>query len=49
LNNAIGLHSVSSTPDGDQPKWKAPEVKPRIEDKAWDDSILLNAALMVFK
>ena len=49
LNNAIGLHSVHSTPDGDQPKWKAPEVKPRIEDKAWDDSILLNAALMVFK
>ena len=38
-----------STPEGDQPKWKAPEVKPRIEDKAWDDSILLNAALMVFK
>jgi hypothetical protein len=34
LNNAIGLHSVYSTPDGDQPKWKAPEIKPRIEDKA---------------
>jgi hypothetical protein len=49
LNEAIGLHSVYPTPDGDQPKWKASEVKPRIEDKAWDDSILLNASLMVFK
>jgi hypothetical protein len=49
LNEAIGLHSVLPTPDGDQPKWKAPEVKPRIEDKACGDSILLNAGLMVFK
>jgi hypothetical protein len=49
LNEAIGLHSVHPAPDGDQPKWKAPEVKPRIEDKAWGDSILLNAVLMVFK
>ena len=49
LNDAIGLHSAIHTPAGDQPKWKAPEVKPRIEDKAWDDSILLNAALLVFK
>jgi hypothetical protein len=49
LNEAIGLHSVHPSPDGDEPKWKAPEVKPRIEEKAWDDSILLNAGLMVFK
>ena len=31
------------------PKWNAPEVKPRIEDKAWDDSILLHAGHTVFK
>jgi len=49
LNEAIGLHSVHPAPDGDQPKWKVPEVKPRIEDKAWDDSILLNACLVIFK
>ena len=49
LNNAIGLRSANAALDDEQPKWKAPEVKPRIEDKPLNDSILLNASLMVFK
>jgi hypothetical protein len=31
------------------PKRKAPKIKPRIEGKVWDDSILLNAGLMILK
>jgi hypothetical protein len=46
-DDIVGLHSDIDA--SEQPKWKAPEIKPRIEDKAWDDSILLDAGLMIFK
>lgn len=29
-------------------KWEAPEIKPQVQDKAWDDYVLRHAALLVF-
>ena len=38
----------SEAPDGSVPKWLASEIKPQVQDKAWDDSILRHAAFHAF-
>ena len=42
LNVAIGLKDVLSP--GGSLKWRAQEVKPRLQDKIWDDLIFADAA-----
>ena len=37
----------SEAPDGSVPKWLASEIKPQVQGKAWDDSILRHVALHI--
>ena len=43
-----GPHSSATAPNVRRRKWLAPEVKPRVQDKVWDDHILRYAAFTVF-
>ena len=39
---------IFSSDDGSFRKWPAREIKPQVQDKAWDDYILRHAAFHVF-